>query len=311
MQLRQIISLFPFFIWMLLLPACDKVEGLDPAKNTVPESTAKLVIENFPNAKNVVLKTIKENELWEARFVEDDIQYYIGLNTREIVATHKLLSPTLPDSIQRIIRNYIPIAKNAELSDYQEDLMMNKPMPNTNYYRAIMVVDRSEYVIKWFSNGSILNINMEDYCVFEFLTDVRYEALPEVLTEFTKRTGYFVIGLKTRVLSENKLAFYFIPENRADYMILSEKGKLTGSYEGVEVYRSYGDLPKVIQEKLIYYGIQNYQLSVFCFKFFEDNSTGYRILVYGGKGGGYYLFFDEDGNVTSLVNVLNLSLSTL
>lgn len=285
------------------LLSCDRVEGLRPEEEEISKATASLIGDRFPDAANVTFRTIDKDRLWEARFDQGAVSYYAGLQTDKILAVHRLLGSSVPDSIDRIIRSNIPVARTGQLSDYRQELFIEGDT-ETSRYRAMLSVDGNDYLVKWNFNGSASNgktrvqIAMHEYSIFEFDTDVRTEPLPPALKAFQDRTQYVVVKLKTKVLDVNKMHFHFVPENRDAAMVLDNEGVLIGSYNFIEGYKTFDEFPLLLQVRIRYFGTQNYQTSVFSGKFQEDNNTGYRILTWSDTVTADF-FFDQNGGLPS------------
>ena len=284
--------------------SCDKVDGPEPDPGEIPQSTAKLLTDNYPGAKNVVFKTIQANTLWEARFEEGQTKYYMGLQPDKIVAIHKLLGDAVPDSMQQIIRKSFPITQNAVLSDYREQKQLDADAEGT-WYRAKITADGKEFSIRWayryIYNSPVKQVSFAfgEHNLFEFDTDPRYEPIPPTLVDLQNRTDYFVTSLTTKVIGENKINYYFNGKEGGSPRIITNDGVLIGSYNFVKQIHSLDESPEPIRSQLDKFGIdQKYEFSVFSGECFEDNMKTYSILVYGYLAS-YRFFFDKDGKLTT------------
>ncbi|MBO9613313.1 MAG: hypothetical protein J7619_11485 [Dyadobacter sp.] len=313
MKNRQV-SIGKYYIKGLLLCmltacmfACDKVEGPEPNPGEVPQSTAKLLTDSFPDAKNVVFKTILANALWEAHFEEGQVKYYMGLQPGKIVALHKLLGDVVPDSMQQIIREKFPIAKNAKLSDYRAEVRLD-PDKEGVWYRAKITADGQDFSIKWIyskvynSDLKHITFGFGEHNIFTFDTDPRYEPIPTTLVDLQNRTDYFVTSLTTKVIGENKVNYYFNGKDDGSPRVITNDGVFIGSYNFVKPFKAFDEIPDPIRKQLAKFGIdERYQMSVFSGECFEDNYQSYSIFVYGYLAG-YRLFFDKDGKLLAFVS---------
>ncbi|SEI52703.1 hypothetical protein SAMN05216327_102237 [Dyadobacter sp. SG02] len=272
------------------LSSCDKVKGPEPSPSTVPDSIGRLVSEKHPGASDIVFKTVTENELWEARLTENGVQYYLGLNPEKIVAEQKLISPGLPDSLERIFRNNIPISfENAVFSDYREDLI-NKITWETALpmYNVKLTAGGKEYLIYWirpYRGGPgpewVYMWWLIPYAKFFYTSNNSTAAeVPSVLASFAAKKGFTTGQFWAWVFDDNSAQL--MVNNCCNNYIINQEGQILQTTENMEAITSLNDFPTPITQHIssIIPNFQKFQLAgPENYKFSDSGTTGYSIRL--------------------------------
>ncbi|MEO6684564.1 MAG: hypothetical protein ABIN24_01310 [Dyadobacter sp.] len=143
MKIKLYRHIFYYFA-LMLLASCNNVKDLQPGGPVeIPEAVASVLTNAYPNAKDISLKTVTTDKLWEARFSSDGLLYYVALNTNRVLRAYKLLGATVPDSLQNTFSTLS--IKGGTFSDFrQEDFAMDLP-----YYTAKYVLKGTPYNVQW------------------------------------------------------------------------------------------------------------------------------------------------------------------
>ncbi|MCE7061973.1 hypothetical protein [Dyadobacter sp. CY343] len=270
--------------------SCDKVQGPEPTQVKVPDSVASLVSEKYPGASEVVLKAVRENELWEARFTANGIQYYAGLDPEKIIAEHKLISPSLPDSLEKLFRDAIPFDfQNAVFSDYREDMVTRLfGMSNNPMYNVKLTTGGKEYLIYWVPL-KVLDDNprwvylwwMIPYAKFSYSAfDATPAEIPAVLANFAASKGLPANAFSATVFGDNNLEL--ILNGCCGHYVIDGSGKLLFSNENAQAYKTLSEIPQQIPQRLsqLVNDIQNYKLNgPDNFRFSDNGTTGYSVSL--------------------------------
>jgi hypothetical protein len=126
--------------------SCSQVKDEQPVPTEqIPGAVARILTASYPDAKDITLKTIEKDKAWEARFSQDQIQYYVALNPSKILATHRLISQTVPDSIRKYLEVIPLLSPNKGVfSDLREII---DTTGSNRYYSAKFVVDQKEHLL--------------------------------------------------------------------------------------------------------------------------------------------------------------------
>lgn len=285
------------FSALILLSACSKVIDEQPRPiSQIPDAVANVLIAAHPNAKNITVKTVAKDKEWEARFSEGLIEYYVALNPSEILATHKLISPTVPDSIKENFEVIPVLSPNKGiLSDYREII---DPHLGNRYYTAKFTVDQKDYLLKfktWLGQPSgDYSVTVTDYYKFN------YFAQNDRISAYLRQHAYSDVLINTTVRDDNKKNRYAWTNHtngESGMMVFDDETQLIVSFRKEAPVTSLSDFPKKIQNFIANTGLpltdQNY-------KFAELNASGYHLLlvgIFGHNGYRYTVDFDQDGNI--------------
>lgn len=276
------------------LQSCDKPNGPDPSASLVPDSIGRHVSEKYPNASDLVLKTVGEHDLWEARFTEDGIQYYLGLNPEKIVSEQRLISPTLPDSIESVFRNSIPINfDHAVFSDYREDLT-NKITWETSepMYNVKLTTGGKEYLVYWIRPYRYASPSTRPYLwwvipyVKFFYTSNNSSAaeVPSVLSDFAAGKGFSTGMFWAWIFGDDNVQF--MVNNCCNNFIIDQESHIVRSTQDTEIITSIGDFPEPVVRHLsnIVPHIEGFQLTgPENYKFTDGGTSGYSIRMKGDQ----------------------------
>lgn len=290
-------SIVKWLFAFTLLSGCSKVKDEQPLPiNKIPASVATLLSTTHPNAREINLKTIEENQEWEARFSEGTIQYCVALNPTEILATHKLISQTVPDTIQQYFETIPLLSPNkGVLSDYREIL---SPGSSDRNFTAKFTVDQKDYLLKfrtWTSQPKTdFDVNITSYHKFNY-----YE-LNDNITGYLVQNGYANVFVNTIVANDNKKKYHAWTnhtDGQQGNMVFDGQSQLIVSFKKTASNLRLIDLPEKAQKFIENTGLSFTDQN---FKYAEKNVAGYHVLLVGIRGlygYRYTLDFDNDGNV--------------
>lgn len=292
-----------FALLIFSLSSCSKVKDEQPAPiEQVPDAVARILADAYPNAKEITLKTLEKDKEWEARFSDGELQYYAVLNPSKILAAHKLISPTVPDSIKKYFEIIPVLSPNkGVLSDYRE--IVNTKASDRNY-TAKFTVDQKDYLLRFRTYNQPsgdYDVTVTNYHKFS------YYDLDDKISSYLTSNNYANVFAQIMVLDDNKkqyAAWTNHVNGETGDMVFDDARRLIVSFRRAEAISRLTDLPESIQKFAkntgLLLGDQNY-------KFAENNISGYHIFmlgIVGVRGYRYALDFDLDGNViTSQLNI--------
>ncbi|GLU53490.1 hypothetical protein Dfri01_29510 [Dyadobacter frigoris] len=223
--------------------SCNNVKDLQPAGGEdVPDGVAQVLTNAYPRAKDITLKTVLKDKLWEARFSSDSTLFYVALNTNRVLRAYKLLSPTVPDSLQNTFSTLS--IKGGTFSDFrQEDFAVN-----TRYYTAKYILNGTPYVVKWETNSQegtyagkhIYEVTVKPYFKFEY-DIVRDEPeiqtiVPPAINNYIATLNLYLDQATGYVSDANKVSYYIIASdpfsmpNRPGNLLYDESNNLAVEY---------------------------------------------------------------------------------
>lgn len=299
------------------LPSCDKVKGPGPSSSLIPDSIGRLVSAKYPNASDLVMKTVVEHELWEARFTEDGVQYYLGLNPKKIVSEQRLIGPALPDSIESVFRNSIPIKlDDAVFSDYREDLTnritweTSEPM-----YSVKLTTGGKEYLVYWIRPYRYASPSARPYLwwlipyvkFFYTSNNSTSAEVPGVLSNFAAGKGFSTSMFWAWIFGDNSTQF--MVNDCCNNFIIDQGGRILRSTQNVEPITSMDGFPETVVRHLsnMIPHIDDFQLiGPENYKFTDGGASGYSIRIKddpASEEGGFAevnACFDRDFKLTRL-----------
>ncbi|MCF2443418.1 hypothetical protein L0657_05570 [Dyadobacter sp. CY345] len=293
-----------FLILTATISSCSKVkdEQPGPIEEPVPDAVARVLADAYPNAKEISLETIEKDKEWEARFSQGEVQYYVTLNPSKILATHRLISETVPDSIKKFFE-VIPILSpnKGVLSDFREIL---NPSASDRNYTAKFTVDQKDYLLTFRTyNQPADNYDVTVTSYYKF----SYYELNDQISNYLLDKNYANVFARVIVLADNKKQYTTWTNHvngETGDMVFDDQKKLIVSFRKVEAISTLAALPENIQNFIKNTGLQ---LSDQNYKFAENGVSGYHVFllgITGIRGYRYALDFDLEGNViTSRLNI--------
>ena len=301
-RLRNL-PLYLFVLIPLFLSSCSKVKDEQPSPiDQIPDAVARVLTDAYPNAKEITLKTVEEDKEWEARFSQGQVQYYVTLNPSKILAAHKLISETVPDSIKQYFETIPVLSPNkGVLSDFREIIDTTASDGN---YTAKFSVDQKTYLLTFRTYNQPsgdYDVTVTDYYKFSY-----YDLNDQISTYLTDNR-YANVFAKISVLADNKKQ-YAVWTNHVNGetgdMVFNDAKQLIVSFRRFKSISRLTDFPEKIQKFAKNTGLL---LGEGNYKFMENNISGFHIFMLGIdgiKGYRYSLDFDSDGNlITSQLNI--------
>ncbi|MCF0056282.1 hypothetical protein [Dyadobacter sp. CY356] len=232
-----------YFFTFLILVSCNNVKDLQPAGGEdVPDGVAQVLTNAYPRAKDITLKTVLKDKLWEARFSSDNVLFYVALSTNRVLRAYKLLSPTVPDSLQNTFSTLS--IKGGTFSDFrQEDFAVD-----TRYYTAKYVLNGTPYVVKWetysqegtYAGKHIYVVTVKPYFKFEYRIGYNEPELqtvvPAAINKYVATLNRTLTGATGYVSDENKVSYFisatdFMPNIQIN-LFYDESNNLAIEYPG-------------------------------------------------------------------------------
>lgn len=294
-----------FLLITISLISCSKVRNEQPAPlDEIPDAVARILTDAYPNATDVTLKTVEKDKEWEARFSQGELQYYVTMNPSKILAAHKLISATVPDSIKKFFEVIPVLSPNkGVLSDFRQILNPNASDVN---YSARFTVDQKDYLLTF----RTYNQPSDDYdvTITEYYKFSYYD-LNDQITNYLLKNNYANVFAKIRVLDDNKkryIAWTNHLSGPSGDLIFDDATRLIVSYLKEKDVNNLADFPESIQKFIINSGLT---LSDQNYKFSENGVSGYHVFllgIVGVRGYRYSIDFDQDGKMIAFS--LNVSI---
>jgi len=280
------------YYWLILagliiaISACNDVKNPQPEdKETIPDQVVDLLERQFPNAEQTTIKVVEKDRLWEATYSENSENYYVGLDSSNVLAKYKLISPNVPDSVVTAITKFA--IRGGVASDFRQNMTASQ-------YEAKYVLRGTEYLLTWL-NFAGHGFNMSNYSKFEYKFR-SIEKLPQNATAFLRSENMSLLR-GSGFVNRNNLQRYDIWASAAtpyQFFFSSSGAVVFSEYDLQQVFPAEKDLPsKVLQS------IQNNPLfQGFSFVAGMYNKSYNLTLKKGTES--FNVFLDDNANIIQL-----------
>lgn len=136
--------------WLILagliaIISCNGVNDPQPEDlETIPEQVVDLLERKFPNAEKTTIKVVEKDRLWEASYSQNSQNYYVALDSSNVLATYRLISPDVPDSVKTALGKLA--IQGGVPSDYRQNMDASVYWA---VYEAKYVLGGTEYLLNW------------------------------------------------------------------------------------------------------------------------------------------------------------------
>lgn len=98
------------YVWIGLLlgwaSSCNRYTDRQPTPDTGPTpGTGQALIQQYPQAENIVFTTLVANQLWQSTFTQQRQRYQALVGPARLITVDQLVDGSLPDSLTRILRS--------------------------------------------------------------------------------------------------------------------------------------------------------------------------------------------------------------
>ncbi|GAB3800081.1 hypothetical protein GCM10028819_24670 [Spirosoma humi] len=89
--------------------SCNPVTDSQPAPqdDEVPSSAIQAVTEQFPQADEMIFKTVQKNQVWQVSFSQKATRYSAAANTQRLLVAYQTENRSVPDSLSSLVRNTV------------------------------------------------------------------------------------------------------------------------------------------------------------------------------------------------------------
>ena len=98
------------WVWLLCLlsAGCNRVNDIQPnSPEEVPVSAIDAVTGQFPQAENIVFKTLEKNQVWQVNFTQKAARYSAATDQQMLLVAYQLDDRSVPDSLTSLVRNTV------------------------------------------------------------------------------------------------------------------------------------------------------------------------------------------------------------
>jgi hypothetical protein len=177
MKLKLILLILPAMIW-----SCNEVNDLQPVEpETVPQATIEIVRKAFPEAKDVVFKSLLNNKIWEAKFTSGTDKYTSLVDDVKMWETWREMPDSLPPFLQ-VVLDKTPFA-GGNFSQNAEDITYYKSYDRRNV--ATYSFRGADYFFEWFINVTPNSPGTATFQLYKYRLNLFQEKeLPSTIRKF-------------------------------------------------------------------------------------------------------------------------------
>lgn len=300
MKKNQPVTLLALAI-LLSIYGC-RVEDLQNVDQPIPESVTQIISSNFPEAENVLIKTVEKDSLWEATYSLNEQDYFLATDSEKIRYNARITHQKIPDKVFESIKNS-PISGGTfgNLQIIQRDFFGG--LPEFVNYTEYLFHDRL-YRVAWLEKSNGFRISLKPYS--KILLDGythpgSLAKLPPRINQYLT-DNYLTLGnFQIRYDNNNRKLYHVIASSATiTYWIrFNELLKVEGTdFSPDQVFQSQDEFPVTIQNALQ----KQTFLNGLSFSVGRRNSTETGI-VYGAifksntTGDNFSLEFKSDGTL--------------
>ncbi|NIJ53791.1 hypothetical protein [Dyadobacter arcticus] len=302
-----------FVLSVLLITSCNQVNDLNPVDpNAEPAAAVEVVKGRFPQAQNLVFKTIITSKIWEVAFGSGVDKYTSLVDKTKMWETFR----ANPDSVPILLNDLLLTSsfKGGTFSENAEDIDFYPFAERRN--RLIYTLNGADYSFNWYrykgENYRPTNVTFDKYKYkIQFSTQ---ENFPQTLREYlTAQSLTFRFGEVRVRLNDEKQYWIQVEFKRSGtdflgFMLFDDKGKL--KWTSREFNQPIPDdqvtnietLPAVIQQHLDnspeLVGFRYYTSGLDKWRSEFDGLSSYYLRL---RNKDYAelceLYFDQDGNL--------------
>lgn len=138
-------AIYLIIICILSLSSCNQVNDLQTiVPEAVPSSVIKHVTDQFPQAENLVFKSLIEKQIWEVRFNSASDRYVSLVDSLQMSQTYRFNPDNIPTEITDLLS--VGGLKGGTLSENREDIGFYNTSNRRN--RATYTFNGNNYVLE-------------------------------------------------------------------------------------------------------------------------------------------------------------------
>jgi hypothetical protein len=289
--------------------SCNQVNDLNPVvPGTEPREAVKVVQSRFPNATDVVFKTIMSSKVWEVGFKVDADKYTSLVDQTKMWETFRSNADTVPT----LLKDLMPasIFTGGVFSDNAEDIDYYRT--SERRHRLIYKFNNTDYSFDWrrYQGTNFRPTNATFELIKYHIHVSKMEDFPEeIRTYMAGKKELTLVAGETRVMLNYEKQYWmqvmFKRNNQDDlgFLVFDEKGNLKWmSRDFTPPAANLETLPEPIQRHLD----QSPELKGMIYMFpqydkykgeYDGKSSYYLKLTSPGYSQVCELYFDQEGNL--------------
>lgn len=283
--------------WLILagliaISSCNAVNDPQPDDvETIPGQVVDLLERKFPNAQQMTINVVEKDKLWEATYSENSQDYYVGLDSNNVIATYKLISPNVPDSVAAALEKLA--IHGGRLSDFRQN--MDASSSYWVVYEAKYVLDGIEYLVSWEPQDRTI-FTMNNYSKFAYKVSAM-EKLPSNAKSFLRSENLRFLRGNGFVASNNTQRYDIYAQDASGYQFyFDSSGRLIFTeYDLQQVFLNEKDLPgpvlKSIQNAPLFKGF-NFVSGIY--------NKSYKLILKKGNES-FTVFVDDKANIIRII----------
>ncbi len=134
-----------FIFCLLMLGACNQVNDLQPDLPGIPEEAIGVVKKEFPNATDIILKTLLDKKIWEVKFTSEKNRYTSLANTSKMWETFRANHDSVPALLGELLGG--TSFQGGTFSVNSEDIAFYSTGERRN--RLVYSFKGTDYVFDW------------------------------------------------------------------------------------------------------------------------------------------------------------------
>ena len=239
---------------LIFISSCNGVNDPQPEDlETIPQQVVDLLERQFPNAEQTTIKVVEKDRLWEASYSQNNQNYYVGLDSNNVLAAYRLISTDVPDSVATAIGKLA--IRGGVLSDYRQNMGTSV---GPVIYEAKYALRGTDYLLSWTPSLS-RTFSMNHYSKFAYRIG-SLEKLPSNAKSFLKSEN---LSLKSGsgFVNKNNIQRYVIDATDVSLyqFLFNSSGDITFTGYGLQqFFLNEKDLPaqvlKSIQNNTLFQG---------------------------------------------------------
>ncbi|GAB4022216.1 hypothetical protein GCM10028773_34090 [Spirosoma koreense] len=172
----------------MLSGGCNKVNDIQPneQEGEVPVSAIEAVTGQFPQAKDMVFKTLEKNRVWQVAFSQNAARYSAATDQQLLLVAYQLADRSVPDSLTSLVRSTVIDGGSFSNLKVQNYSWFKDPANNGQFILADYDWRGTSYTFRWTVTNISGRINyvteMFPYYQLEYRT-VTLADLPTTIQE--------------------------------------------------------------------------------------------------------------------------------
>ncbi|GAB2790004.1 hypothetical protein GCM10027275_38590 [Rhabdobacter roseus] len=275
-------------------------------EDKIPVAVVEDLKSKFPNAQDIIYKTVERDKLWEATFMENGKNYYSALGTQGVMVSYLLLTAAPSGTFASILEK-VSLPKG-KFSDFKENTSTSSSN-NAQELTAKYTLDSTAYIFSWFPLDATRKkyvVQMRYFSKFDYTTHLVGD-LPTRAQNIIKDNALIHKSARIFVNEANEKTYHSLEHdaanNQLDYLFDHRGNSIYSSRNFQGTYTKTAEFPQFAQDYMATHAQQfaNFPIQSGV-RFEESGQTGYRFILYRAYPflETYYLYFNDSGTITYL-----------